>query len=175
MRNTQTRRHWFHRFSSSGWLSVCLTVIAAPPVYYVVHFKWGIDWFYTAILGAVLSVLAGHFLFWILFMLGLLTLRGLRPSFFCEICPVCGEQSLALGMLISEPTSDPALHRTYQLAECRRCHRHFHRLSDGSYHEQPEDAEPGAPPNSRPPSQLPTSPEIQPSDSQRASSSGGCG
>ena len=35
--------------------------------------------------------------------------------------------------------------------------------------------EPGAPPNSRPPSPLPTSPEIQPSDSLRTPSSGGCG
>jgi len=33
----------------------------------------------------------------------------------------------------------------------------------------------GATPNSRPPRQLPTSPEIQTPDSQRASSSGGCG
>lgn len=32
-----------------------------------------------------------------------------------------------------------------------------------------------AAPNSRPPSQLPTSPEVQSSDSQRTSSSGGCG
>lgn len=32
-----------------------------------------------------------------------------------------------------------------------------------------------APPNSRPPSQLPTSPEVQSSDSQRTPSSGGCG
>ena len=36
-------------------------------------------------------------------------------------------------------------------------------------------AEPDAPPNSRPPSQLPGSPEIQSSDSQRTPSSGGCG
>jgi len=32
-----------------------------------------------------------------------------------------------------------------------------------------------AAPNSRPPQQLPTSPEAQPSDSQRTSASGGCG
>ncbi len=36
-------------------------------------------------------------------------------------------------------------------------------------------AQQDAAPNSRPPSPLPTSPEIQPSDSQRTSSSGGCG
>ena len=36
-------------------------------------------------------------------------------------------------------------------------------------------AEPGAAPNSRPPSQLPTSPEVQSPDSQRTPSSGGCG
>src|ERR1035438_1544412 len=36
-------------------------------------------------------------------------------------------------------------------------------------------AEPAAPPNSRPPSQLPASPQIQSSDSQRTPSSGGCG
>ena len=36
-------------------------------------------------------------------------------------------------------------------------------------------AEPSAPPNSRLPQQLPKSPDIQSSDSQRTSSSGGCG
>jgi hypothetical protein len=36
-------------------------------------------------------------------------------------------------------------------------------------------SEQNAAPNSRPPSQLPTSPEIQSSDSQRTPSSGGCG
>ncbi|HWQ91571.1 MAG TPA: hypothetical protein VN673_07855 [Clostridia bacterium] len=36
-------------------------------------------------------------------------------------------------------------------------------------------AEQVAAPNSRPPSQLPSSPEVQSSDSQRTSSSGGCG
>ncbi|MBI1175812.1 hypothetical protein GC207_00070 [bacterium] len=36
-------------------------------------------------------------------------------------------------------------------------------------------AEPDAAPNSRPPSQLPLSPEVQSSDSQRTPSSGGCG
>ncbi len=36
-------------------------------------------------------------------------------------------------------------------------------------------AEQGAPPNSRPPSQFPASPEVQSPDSQRTSSSGGCG
>ena len=36
-------------------------------------------------------------------------------------------------------------------------------------------AEPGAPPNSRPPSQLPASLEVQSPDSQRTPSSGGCG
>lgn len=36
-------------------------------------------------------------------------------------------------------------------------------------------AEPAAPPNSRPPLPLPTSPEIQSSDSLRTPSSGGCG
>jgi hypothetical protein len=36
-------------------------------------------------------------------------------------------------------------------------------------------AEPDAPPNSRPPQQLPASPDIQTPDSQRASSSSGCG
>jgi hypothetical protein len=36
-------------------------------------------------------------------------------------------------------------------------------------------AEPGDPPNSRPPLQLPTSSEVQSPDSQRTSSSGGCG
>jgi hypothetical protein len=35
--------------------------------------------------------------------------------------------------------------------------------------------EQGASPNSRPPSRLPTSPEVQSPDSQRTSSSGGCG
>lgn len=35
--------------------------------------------------------------------------------------------------------------------------------------------EPDAPPNSRPPQQLPMSPEVQPSDSQRTPSSGGYG
>ena len=35
--------------------------------------------------------------------------------------------------------------------------------------------EPAAAPNSRPPSQLRTSPEVQSPDSQRTSSSGGCG
>ncbi len=35
--------------------------------------------------------------------------------------------------------------------------------------------EPDASPNSRPPAQLPTSPDIRTPDSQRASSSGGCG
>lgn len=35
--------------------------------------------------------------------------------------------------------------------------------------------QPDAAPNSRPPSQLPTSPETQTPDSQRTSSSGGCG
>ena len=141
MNNTRTRRlHWFQRFSSSGWLSLCLTLIAAPPVYYVIHFKWGISWFYTAILGAVLSVLVGYVLLVLLLPVLLLALRVLNPALFCEDCPACGERALTLGMLISEPTSDPSLHRTYQLAECRRCHRHFHRLSDGSYHEQPENA-----------------------------------
>jgi hypothetical protein len=38
-----------------------------------------------------------------------------------------------------------------------------------------EDVEPGASPPSRPPSELATSPDIRPLDSQRASSSGGCG
>jgi hypothetical protein len=38
-----------------------------------------------------------------------------------------------------------------------------------------DNAEPGAPPKSRPPSQLPASPDIHTSDSQRESSSGGCG
>ena len=146
MNNTPISRHWFRRFSSSGWLSVYLTVIAAPPVYYLLHFKWGIDWFYTAILGAVLSVSVGHILFVPLF---LLTLHVLRPTLYCAVCPVCGEQAIALGMCISEPTSDPALYRRYQLAECRRCHRHFHRLGDGSYHEQHEGAEPNDAGNSR--------------------------
>jgi hypothetical protein len=36
-------------------------------------------------------------------------------------------------------------------------------------------AEPGATPNSRPPSQLPSVPEVQSSDSRRTPSSGGCG
>ena len=38
-----------------------------------------------------------------------------------------------------------------------------------------EDVEPDAAPNSRPPSQLPNSPAVPSSDSQRTSSSGGCG
>jgi len=38
-----------------------------------------------------------------------------------------------------------------------------------------KDGEPDAAPNSRPPPQLPTSPNVQTPDSQRASSSGGCG
>lgn len=37
------------------------------------------------------------------------------------------------------------------------------------------EAEQGAPPNSRPPSQLPSSPEVRSPDSLRTSSSGGCG
>jgi hypothetical protein len=37
------------------------------------------------------------------------------------------------------------------------------------------DAEPGAPPNSRRAGQLPASPQVQSSDSQRTPSSGGCG
>ena len=45
----------------------------------------------------------------------------------------------------------------------------FYRESDD------EKVEPDAPPNSRLPSQLPTSPKVQESDSQRTSSSGGCG
>jgi len=39
----------------------------------------------------------------------------------------------------------------------------------------PKAAEPDAPPNSRPAQQLPTSPEVQSSDSQRTPSVGGCG
>jgi hypothetical protein len=38
-----------------------------------------------------------------------------------------------------------------------------------------ENSEPDAAPNSRPPSPLPSSPEVQSSDSQRTPSSGGCG
>jgi hypothetical protein len=45
----------------------------------------------------------------------------------------------------------------------------FYRESDD------EKVERDAAPNSRPPSQLPSSPEVQSSDSQRTSSSGGCG
>lgn len=40
---------------------------------------------------------------------------------------------------------------------------------------QEKKGEQGAAPNSRPPQQLPTSPAVQSSDSQRTSSSGGCG
>src|SRR6266446_324254 len=101
MNDTRTRKHWLHWFSASGWLSLCLTLIAAPPVYYVIHFKWGIDWFYTALLGAVLSVAAGHI---VLLPVLLLVLQLLKPALFCEICPVCGERALALGMCIYEPT-----------------------------------------------------------------------
>jgi hypothetical protein len=38
-----------------------------------------------------------------------------------------------------------------------------------------QNAEPDAAPNSRPPQQLPASPDVQTPDPQRASSSGGCG
>lgn len=58
--------------------------------------------------------------------------------------------------------------------------RAWHRKIKGSgyareWEEEQQSAEPGAPPNSRPPSQLPPSPDVQPSDSLRTSSSGGCG
>lgn len=39
----------------------------------------------------------------------------------------------------------------------------------------PKTAQPGAPPNSRPPCQLPTSPDVQTPDSLRMPPSGGCG
>jgi hypothetical protein len=136
MSNTRTKGlNWLKRFSESGWLSLCLTIIAIPPVYYVIHFRMGIDWFYTAILGAIVSVAAAQiFLFPVFF----LTLRALRPALFCADCPACGERALVPGMMVSEPTSDPSLYRRYQLAECRHCRRHFHRFGDGSYHEQPK-------------------------------------
>jgi len=128
-------RHWLHRFATSGWLSLCVTLIAAPPVYYVVHWQWGIDWFYTAILGAVLSVAAGHLLLLVVALLVLLVLRVVKPTMFREVCPACGERALKLGMRTSHPTEDPTLHRVYVPAECHRCRRRFQRFVDGSYHE----------------------------------------
>jgi hypothetical protein len=138
MNDNQTpKQTWFQRFSASGWLSLCLTLIAAPFVYYLIHYRFGIDWFYTAILGAILSVLSAHVF---LLPVVLVLIRLLAPATFCAVCPACGERALVVGMRISEPTEDPRLRRVYQLADCRRCHKHFHRLNDGSYDEQPQNA-----------------------------------
>jgi len=130
---TNRTQTWLHRFAARGGFTLTLTFVAAVFMVPRVRAWWHLDWFYTTIVAGFLSLLIGH-----IFLLPLLivALRFLVPSFFCEVCPVCSERALALGMLISEPTTDPQLHRVYQLAHCRRCHRRFHRLSDGTYSEQ---------------------------------------
>jgi len=136
MSNASHQEQWitrFKRLSASGWLSLFLTLVAAPFVYYAIHFWWGIDWFYTAILGAILSVILSHI---ILLPILLVFLRWLFPALFCAVCPACGQRAIRLGFRICEPTSDPKLFRVYCEANCNSCRRHFHRFDDGTYTEQ---------------------------------------
>ena len=129
----KTREPWLRRFSARGGLNISLTLIAAPFLCHFIRESWHLDWFYTILVGSILSVLVAHIF---LLPIAILSLRFLMPASFCELCPACGERALAVGMRISERTADPGLHRVYQLADCRRCHRHFHRLDDGTYTEQ---------------------------------------
>ena len=103
--------------------------------------------------------------------------RGLKgPTMFCRHCQKVHEMSLGpitiRSMLFA--LRKRGLLTDKELTELDvqwRRYRAVHRL-DGCAKKR---AEPAAPPNSRPPSQLPSSPEVQPSDSPRTSSSGGCG
>jgi hypothetical protein len=111
---------------------------------------------------------------------------GAKVFWFCEQCmqqvvEAVRQRSLVQGIV---------LFRTYN-PECRCSHAGDDTVLAGDSYmdqlsgvcevciqeeiERRRGGEPGATPNSRPPSELPASPEIQPPDSLRTSSSGGCG
>ena len=126
--NKLQKQSWFGRFVSRGGLTLCFTIAVAPFIIHAFHSWWGFDWFFTALLGALVSVIVGHLM---LFPFVLIPLAVWGTFFHRGRCPNCQHRGLK-GVRIH---GDPAVHngdaRDYFFSECEYCDHQFHGFDDG--------------------------------------------
>ena len=111
-----------------GGLTLVNTVVIFPLICYAARRWTTLDWFYAALVAAVLSVIAAQ----ILLLPIALLLQLAFPAVFREVCPACGERQLVLGMRVPSRAAGGTPHSAFTLASCRRCKRRFHWYDDGT-------------------------------------------
>ena len=60
--NNNRNQIWLHRFAARGGFTLTLTAVTAVFVCPRVHRWWHLDWFYTVVVGGILSLLIGQVL-----------------------------------------------------------------------------------------------------------------
>lgn len=90
---------WLRRFMERGGLTLVNAVVVFPLICYALRRWTSLDWFYAALVAAVLSIIAAQ----ILLLPIALSLQLVFPALLREVCPACGERQLVLGMTRSKP------------------------------------------------------------------------